>query len=61
MVTLRMRAIALSSGEHLARIAILLTDCSHERELEEEVKGVKARIRRVLESTGMVSSDTTAL
>jgi PAS domain-containing protein len=61
MVTLRMRALALSSSEHLARIAILLTDCSHERELEEEVKGVKARIRNVLESAGLISSDTTAL
>jgi PAS domain-containing protein len=62
IVTLRMRAIALSSGEqHLARIAILLTDCSHERELEEEVKGVKARIRNALESAGLISSDTTAL
>lgn len=61
IVTLRMRAIALSSDEHLARIAILLTDCSLERELEKEVNGVKARIRSVLESTGLVSSDTTAL
>jgi sensor histidine kinase regulating citrate/malate metabolism len=60
-VTLQMRAIALSSGEHLARIAILLTDCSHERQLEEEVKGVKARIRGLLESTGIVSSDSTSL
>lgn len=60
-VTLRMRAIALSSTEDLARIAILLQDCSHERRLEEEVKGVKARIRSLLESTGLVSSDKTAL
>ena len=60
-VTLRMRALALSSEEHLARIAILLTDCSHERALEEEVKGVKARIRKALENTGLVSPDTTAL
>ena len=60
-VTLRMRALALSSSEDLARIAILLTDCSHERELEEEVKGVKAHIRNVLESAGLISSDTTAL
>jgi PAS domain-containing protein len=60
-VTLQMRAIALSSSEYLARIAILLTDCSHERRLEEEVKGVKARIRGLLESTGIVSSDSTSL
>jgi hypothetical protein len=60
-VTLQMRAIALSSGEHLARIAILLTDCSRARQLEEEVKGVKARIRGLLESTGIVSSDSTSL
>lgn len=60
-VTLRMRAIALSSEQHLARIAIFLTDCSHERRLEEEVKGVKSRIRGLLESTGIVSSDSTSL
>lgn len=60
-VTLQMRAIALSSGEHLARIAILLTDCSRARQLEEEVKGVKARIRGLLESTGIVSSGSTSL
>ena len=61
IVTLRMRAIALSPGEYLARIAILLTDCSRARQLEEEVKGVKARIRGLLESTGIVSSDSTSL
>jgi len=61
IVTLRMRAIALSSTKHLARIAILLTDCSHERELEAEVKGIRARIRSVLENTGLVSSETTSL
>ena len=61
MVTLRMRAIALSSSQYLARIAILLNDCSHERRLEEEVKGVRSRIRNLLENTGLVSSDTTAL
>ncbi len=60
-VTLRMRAIALSSDRHRARIAILLSDCSQERRLEEEVKGVKSRIRNLLESTGLVSSDTTSL
>jgi len=60
-VTLRMRALALSSRQYLARIAILLQDCSHERHLEEEVRGFKARIRNLLENTGLVSSDTTAL
>jgi len=60
-VTLKMRAIALSSDQHLARIAILLTDCSHERRLEEEVTGVKARIRSLLESTGIVSPDSASL
>lgn len=60
-VTLRMRALALSSSQYLARIAILLSDCSHERRLEEEVKGVRSRIRNLLENTGLVSSDTTTL
>ena len=60
-VTLRMRALALSSREYTARIAILLKDCSNERRLEEEVKGVKARFRNLLENAGLVSSDTTAL
>ena len=61
IVTLRMRALALSSTQDQARIAILLKDCSHERRLEEEVKGFKARFRNLLEHTGLVSSDTTAL
>ena len=61
VVTLRMRAFALSSGQYLARIAILLKDCSHERRLEEEVRGFKARFRNLLEQTGLVPSDTTAL
>ncbi len=60
-VTLQMRAITLSSSKHQAQIAILLSDCSQARQLEEEVKGVKARIRGLLESTGIVSSDSTSL
>jgi len=37
MVSLNLRAIALSSGSTLARCAILLTNRTHERQLEEEV------------------------
>jgi transcriptional regulator with GAF, ATPase, and Fis domain len=37
MVALNLRAIALSSGSTLARCAIVLTNRTHERQLEEEV------------------------
>jgi len=37
MVSLNLRAIALSSGRTLARCAVLLTNHTHERQLEEEV------------------------